>query len=156
MRNSNLERLEAIYYTEKKKKTKYLTGNSISLRHIKCYSSNSSRSIKSPSNSIQYNSQKICNWFRRPKVILEIKKRPHFFMNQQVYHLPVFLSGKKWTVFLQWLCTHETADPIHKSGYKLFKLYFKNFTNCRRKTKRVVVFSCTPFFNTGATIETLQ
>ena len=40
--------------------------------YIKCYSSSS------PSNSIQNNCQKICTGSRRPKTILEIRKKPHF------------------------------------------------------------------------------
>ena len=47
-----------------------------SLGYIKWYSLSSHRSIKSTSNCIRYNCQKICSWSRRPKTILEIKKRP--------------------------------------------------------------------------------
>ena len=35
-------------------------------------------SIKSPSNSIRCNFQKICSWSRRPKTILEIRKKTSF------------------------------------------------------------------------------
>ena len=49
--------------------------NSIqSLGYIKCYSSSSPRPVKSLTNSIRHNCQKICSWSRRPKTILEIKK----------------------------------------------------------------------------------
>ena len=41
--------------------------------YIKSYSSSGPRPIKSPSDSIRYSSQKICNWSRRPKTIPEIK-----------------------------------------------------------------------------------
>ena len=34
--------------------------------------------LKAISNSITYNSQKICSCSRRPKTILEITKKPHF------------------------------------------------------------------------------
>ena len=80
--------------TEKRKnKAKYLTLNSItiklvkktsmpnplkSLGYIKWYSSGTSRPVKSPSNSIWYNCQKICCWSRGPKTILEIRKAAIF------------------------------------------------------------------------------
>ena len=70
--------------TEKRQnKAKYLTRNSIRLKflkktsmpnpvksvgYIKCHSSSS------PSNSIRYNSQKICSWLRTSKTILKIRK----------------------------------------------------------------------------------
>ena len=50
-----------------------------SVGYIKCYSSSSHRHVKSPSNSIRHNSQKICIWSRRPKTILEIRKKAKFF-----------------------------------------------------------------------------
>ena len=49
-----------------------------SLGYIKCYSSSSPRSVESPSNSTRHNSQKICSWSRRPKTILEIRKKATF------------------------------------------------------------------------------
>ena len=80
--------------TEKRRNnTKYLTINSIrlkfvkktsmpnpvkSLGYIKCYSSSSPRPVKSPSNSIRYNCHKICSWSRRPKTILETRKKATF------------------------------------------------------------------------------
>ena len=76
--------------TEKKKnKAKYLTWNSIrlkfvkktsmsnpvkSLGYIKCHSLSSPRLVKSPSNSVRYNCEKIYNWSRRPKTNL----RPYY------------------------------------------------------------------------------
>ena len=78
---------------KRRNKTKYLTWNSIrpkfvkktnmsnsvkSLGYIKCYSSSSLRPVKSPSNPIRHNCWKICSWLRRPKTILEIRKKPHF------------------------------------------------------------------------------
>ena len=74
-------------------KAKYLTQNSIwlkfvnktslpnpveSLGYIKCYSLSSFRPIKSSNNSIRCNCQKICNWSRRPKTMLEIRKKATF------------------------------------------------------------------------------
>ena len=41
----------------------------------------------------------------------------------------------------------------------IIQKFFKDFTNHRKKTNRVVVFSCRPFpifLNTGTTDETLQ
>ena len=80
--------------TEKRRnKAKDLTSNSVRLKfvkkanmpnsieylgYIKYYSSSSPRSVKSPSNSVRYNCKKICGWLRRPKTILEIRKKTHF------------------------------------------------------------------------------
>ena len=49
-----------------------------SLENIKCYSSSSSRPVKSPSNSIIRKCQKICSRSRRPKTILESRKKATF------------------------------------------------------------------------------
>ena len=49
-----------------------------SLRFIKYHSSGSPRPVKSSSNSIRCSCHKIWSWSRRPKTILEIRKRPHF------------------------------------------------------------------------------
>ena len=46
--------------------------------------------VKSPSNSISYNCQKICSWLKRPKTILEIRKTPHFYRWSKIYCLQVF------------------------------------------------------------------
>ena len=79
---------------KRRNKAKYLTWNFIrskfmkktsmpnpvkSIGYIKYYSSSSPRPVKSPSNCITYNCQKICSWSRRPKTILDWKsaKRPH-------------------------------------------------------------------------------
>ena len=77
----------------RRNKTKYLIWNSIKLKfvknnsiantaknlgYIKCYSSSSTRPVKSPSNYIRYNCLKICSWSRRPKTILEIRKKDTF------------------------------------------------------------------------------
>ena len=85
------EPLEAVYYWEKRPNIwpeipfdlKFMKKTSMpkpvkSLGYIKCYSCGSPRPVKSPSNSIRYNCQKICSWLKRPKTILEIKKRAHF------------------------------------------------------------------------------
>ena len=45
---------------------------------IKGYSSSSPRPVKSRGNSIRYNCQKLCSWLRRPKTILEIRKKSTF------------------------------------------------------------------------------
>ena len=83
--------LNRFYCTEKRtNKAKYLTSNSIrltfakqtsmpspvtSLGYIKCYSFSNPKSVKSQTNSIKHNSQKICSSSRRPKTILEIRKK---------------------------------------------------------------------------------
>ena len=77
--------------TEKRRnKAKYLTIklkfvkkasmlNSVkSIGYIYYYSSSSPRPVKSPSNSIRHNCQKICCWSRRPKTIRKSEERPHF------------------------------------------------------------------------------
>ena len=91
--------------TEKRRnKVKYLTWNSIilkfvkktsmpnpviSLGYIKCYDLSSPR--PSSSNSIRHNCEKICSWSRRPKTILEIRKKGHISLDdQQSYYLQVF------------------------------------------------------------------
>ena len=48
-----------------------------SLEYIKCHSLSSPRPVKSPSNSIKYNCEKICSSSRRLKTILKIKKSSH-------------------------------------------------------------------------------
>ena len=82
--------------------------------NIKCYSWSSPRSVNIPSNSIRYNCQKICSWLRRPKTILEIRKKATFLL------------------------------VINNS---IIYKFFKDFTNHRMKTNRVVVFSSRPFPN---------
>ena len=74
-------------------KVKYLKWNSIrlkfmkkfsmlnsvkSLEYIRCYSTSSPRPVKSSSNSIRYNYQKIYSWLRKPKTIWKSGKRPDF------------------------------------------------------------------------------
>ena len=49
-----------------------------SLAYIRCYSLSSPRPIRSQSNSIRYNCQKICSWLRRSETILEIRKKATF------------------------------------------------------------------------------
>ena len=49
-----------------------------SLGYITCCSSSSPRPVESPSNSIRHNCLKICSSSRRPKTLLEIRKRPYF------------------------------------------------------------------------------
>ena len=53
------------------------------LGFIKCYSLNSPRSVKSPSNLIRYNCQKICSLQRIPKTIEEIRKKGHICRGDQ-------------------------------------------------------------------------
>ena len=102
------EKFNPAFFTEKRwNKAKHLNWNSIRLEfvkktsmpnsvkglgYIKGYSSGSLRSIKSPSNPIRYNYQKICSRWRSPKTILEIKTQwPHFSRcDQQAYHFQVF------------------------------------------------------------------
>ena len=79
--------------TTQSQKAKYVTWNSIifkfekkasipnpvkSLGYIKCCSSSSPRPVKSLFNSTRYHCQKICSWSRRPKTILEIRKKSSF------------------------------------------------------------------------------
>ena len=90
MKTSHPEPLEAVIIKKRRNKAKYLTWNSIRLQfvkktsipdrvksfgYIRCYSSSSPWPVKSPSNSIRYSCQKIRSWSRRPKTILEIRKK---------------------------------------------------------------------------------
>ena len=61
-----------------------------SLGYINCYSSSSPTPVKSLHNSIRYNSKKICSWSRRPKTILEIRKKDISLGDEQFYYLQVF------------------------------------------------------------------
>ena len=62
-----------------------------SLGYIKGYSSSSPRPVISPSNSTRDNYEKICSWLRRPKIILEIRKKGHISPGgHQSYYLQVF------------------------------------------------------------------
>ena len=55
---------------------------------VKCYSSSSPRPVKSPSNFVRYNCQKIWSSSRRPKTVLEIRKNATFLSrDQQSYHV---------------------------------------------------------------------
>ena len=84
---------------------KYLTWNSIRLKFVKkigmlnsvkslgyitCHSSSSPGPVKNPSNFIRYICEKICSWSRRPKTILEIRKKATFHLvinNPIIYKL---------------------------------------------------------------------
>ena len=59
-----------------------------SLGYIKYYRSRSPKPVKTSSNSIRYNSQKICSWSSRPKAILEIRKKTTFLyvINNPIIH----------------------------------------------------------------------
>ena len=87
---------------KERNKAKYLTKTSIrltfvkktrmpnsvkSLGYIKCYSSSSLISAKSPSNSIRNNCQLIFSWLRRCKTILEIRKKAKFTLGDKKYYI---------------------------------------------------------------------
>ena len=59
------------------------------LGYMKCYSLSSPRPVKSPSKSIRHNNcQKICSQSRRPKTILEVRKKTRFLwviINRIIY-----------------------------------------------------------------------
>ena len=81
-----------------------------SLGYIKCYSSSSPRPVKSCSNFIRHNCQKISSWSRRPKMILEIKEKAtfrsvinnyiivcqYYYCLSAYYWLPVFRKADIW------------------------------------------------------------
>ena len=103
-----------------------------SLGYIKCYSSSSPRPVKSSSNSIRYNCQKICSWSRRPKTILKdwkSEKRPHFsrwsmilfnkFFKNFTNHRkktngPVVFSCRPFPKILKYRTTDETFQQSGK------------------------------------------
>ena len=67
-----------------------------SLWYIKCYSSSSPRPVKNPSNSIRQNCQKICSWSRRPKTILEIRKKVTFLYVIRDVSRRIFMLVYRW------------------------------------------------------------
>ena len=82
---------------------KLVDTNSVkSFGYIKCYSSSSPRPVKSPTNSIWHNCQKIYSWLRKPKTILEIRKRPHF---------------SRWSIILN-LFHIKTTASVTKSSHQ--------------------------------------
>ena len=91
------------------------------LEYITCYSSSNLRPDKNPSNSIRYNYQKICTCSRRPKTIVEIRKK---------------------TTFLQVINNPITYKFFRE---KLFKKFLKDFNIHRKTTNRPVVFSCSDY-----------
>ena len=57
------------------------------LGYIMYYRSRSPKPVKTSSNSIRYNSQKICSGSSRPKVILEIRKKTFLYViNNPIIH----------------------------------------------------------------------
>ena len=128
--------------TEKRRNnSEYLTCNSIrlkfakkncipkpvkSLAYIKCHSSSSPRLVKSSSNAIRHNCQKMYSWSRRPKTILAIKKRSYFF---------------RWSTILIFTSFSKTSLTMKR------RLTGKWF---------LVVDLFQTFLNTGATNETFQ
>ena len=66
-------------------KTKFMKKTSMpnpvkSIGYVKCHSSSILRLVKSPSNSIRYNCEKISSWSRRPKKHFSCKK--HFWFSR--------------------------------------------------------------------------
>ena len=129
MKTFHPELLEVVYYWEKRNKAKCLTWNSIrlqfvkktsmlnpakSLGYIKCHSSSSPRPVESPSNSIRYNCEKICSWSRKPKTILEIRKkatkRPIIYQSsniKKVNDLPILYGWTTNDLLMQFLCYYH-------------------------------------------------
>ena len=88
LRRLSIQNHPKLSITEKRRNNaKYLTWNTIRLTFakkkacetlLKAYSSTSTTPVKSHSNSITYSCWKICSWSRRPKTILEIRKKVTF------------------------------------------------------------------------------
>ena len=93
---------------------------------MKCYSSSSPRPVKSLSNSVRYNCKKICSRSRRPKTILDIRKKTRLL---QVINNPII--------------------------YKFFK-DFTNQRKKTNRTVVLAVDLSTTFLNTGTTHEIFQ
>ena len=87
-----------------------------SLDYIKCCSSNSPWPVKSPSNSIRYNCQKVCSWSRRPKTILEIRKKTTFFADCKLITYKFFkdFSNRPSPTLLNTETTNETFQQSGK------------------------------------------
>ena len=78
-----------------------------SLGYIKCHSSSSPRSVKSPTNSIRYNCEKICSWSRRPTCL-------NFTLKSE--DLSVWYKRKRW--FL-WIMAAAQAAENHGDEWSL-------------------------------------
>ena len=74
---------------------------------------NSPKPIKSPSNSIRYNCQKICNRSKRPKTTLE--KKPYYlsFIDQQAYYLHDLINYKKRPTGQQFLAVYRNCNNLN-------------------------------------------
>ena len=112
------EPLEAVYYWEKRNKAKYLIWNSIGLTFVKKtsmpYLAKSHGYIKCHSNSFRYNCEKICSWSRKPKTILEIRKkatkRPIIYQSsniKKVNDLPILYGWTTNDLLMQFLCYYH-------------------------------------------------
>ena len=67
-----------------------------SLGYIKCYNSSSPRPVKSPSNSIRYNYEKICSWSRRPKTYEKLFANSKSFSSESMTnHETIFNKCKE-------------------------------------------------------------
>ena len=98
-----------------------------SLGYIKCYNSRSPRSIKRTGNSVRYNCQKICSWPRRPKTILETRKKAAFlyvisdtiiykFFKDFTNHIKQFLAVNLSPRFLNTGIINKTFQESGKQG----------------------------------------
>ena len=85
---------------------------------------------ESPNNSIRHKFQKICSWSKRPKTMLEIRKKIKFLL--MINNSIIYKFFKDFT-------NHKKNSIICK--------FFKDFTNHKKKTNMALVFSCRPFPN---------
>ena len=131
---SILNHLKLSITKKRRNKAKYLSWNSIKLKfvkrssmpnpvkslgYIKCYSLNSPRPVKSPSNSIGYDCKNICSWSRGPKTILEIRKKGTFLyvINNSIIYK-----------FLKDFANHRNKKFINKNVF-LTKNLNRNFNS---------------------------
>ena len=124
---------------------------------LACYSSSSPRPVKSPSNSLRYNCQKICSWLRTSKTILEIRKWPYFSRWSTILLFTSFsrtlLTTKRaltgiWFLavdlsptFLNTETNDETFQQSGKQDTRLFQTLVEEFSKHVRKFRLTVLYN---------------
>ena len=94
--------------------------------YIKCHNSSSPRLVKSPSNSISYNCEKICSWSRRPKTIGVSKSLKDFFNHRKKTSGPVVFSCRPFHYILKYRDHWWNLSTIWKT--RLLKTLIEEFS----------------------------
>ena len=154
-------KITAIYLNWNSVRLKFVKKTSMqnparSLGYIKCYSSSSPTPVKSPRKSIRCNCLKICSWSRRPKTILEIRKRPYFSRLSTILLFTSFsntlltterrlirwefLTADLPPTFLNTATTNDIFQQILKNSASIWKLWstiLKNHLGNTIRTSRL-------------------